>query len=709
MWKKIAGSLLLGCMMLCMLPQIASAEEKMKKIDRFTFPDENFRKYVTENYDIDKDGNLSESEIAEVITMDISGGEIADLRGLYVFSSLETLDCSNGIVDYIYGMPDSLRVLKCDNNKLFSLEKLSENLEYLSCSGNIIQHLDNLPTGLQSLYCYDNKIFGVLELSHCTDLQYLDAHNNDIVKVVLNENHSVELLDLRNNRIKTPDSVIGVDLADWKTGEKYSMCPQKEQDHAWEIKEVISKASFDMDGEYRYICKACGIEKSVAIPNLSKSKLDYETRAYDGKQKNPDINLVDNTGKRLYGKEYYTISYQSGRTKVGRYAVTVILRGDIYEGSKTFYFMISPEKPQNLKAELYGYDDINLSWSASDKAAGYSIYRYKSSLGNQYEYIGKTKNTWYKMANCKDNTEYSFVVEPYFYLKGDDACYSGEKSKIISVSTMCKLNAPTITKDTADAVEISWRTTIGASGYQLKYRIPETGATRTFNRTGRSMIYNQPKNVTIYYKIRPYKTENGKKIYGPWSEETGFYLGYVGSLKNLQVKLTGYNDVQLSWKKVSGANKYYVYYKRSGMDEFKKLGSTSKLNYSKNNIQAGEKYEFKVLPVFYSDGKVQKKGTEDTIAIYTLKKLNKPEVKKNGTKVIISWNNIDGETGYQISQSTSKTGTKIVTTYATTTGTNKTVSATKGKKFYYKVRAYKTVNGVKVYAPWSEVAIYTRK
>jgi hypothetical protein len=72
-------------------------------------------------------------------------------------------------------------------------------------------------------------------------------------------------------------------------------------------------------------------------------------------------------------------------------------------------------------------------------------------------------------------------------------------------------------------------------------------------------------------------------------------------------------------------------------------------------------------------------------------------------KVKVSWTNIGGETGYQISQSTSKTGTKVVATYKTTSGKYKTVSATKGKTFYYKVRAYTTVGSKKLYSGYSDV------
>ena len=96
-------------------------------------------------------------------------------------------------------------------------------------------------------------------------------------------------------------------------------------------------------------------------------------------------------------------------------------------------------------------------------------------------------------------------------------------------------------------------------------------------------------------------------------------------------------------------------------------------------------------------------------SIYTLKKVTGVTTVKSGTKVKVSWTNISGETGYQISQSTKKSGTNIVATYKTTSGKSKTISATKGKSYYYKVRAYKVVDGKKIYGPWSTAVKFVRK
>ena len=121
-----------------------------------------------------------------------------------------------------------------------------------------------------------------------------------------------------------------------------------------------------------------------------------------------------------------------------------------------------------------------------------------------------------------------------------------------------------------------------------------------------------------------------------------------------------------------------------------------------------EKYDIKVVTYKTTSGYKCYNAGKST-SIYTLKKITGVKAQKSGTKVKISWTNIAGETGYQISQSTKKSGTNIVSTYKTTSGKYKTVSATKGKTYYYKVCAYKVVNGKKIYSPWSTVVKYVRK
>ena len=179
----------------------------------------------------------------------------------------------------------------------------------------------------------------------------------------------------------------------------------------------------------------------------------------------------------------------------------------------------------------------------------------------------------------------------------------------------------------------------------------------------------------------------------------------------ISVKLYGHDDVHISWNKSSKACAYDVYYKSSKMSTYNKLGRTTKLYYKKSNLSDGLKHTFRIVPCVKINGKVYACDTyRDSSSIYTLKKISTPKVTKSSkNKVKVSWTNIGGETGYQISKSTKKGGTSIVSTYKTTSGKSKVIKATRKKTYYYKVRAYKTVDGKKIYGPWSSVKKYKLK
>lgn len=175
-------------------------------------------------------------------------------------------------------------------------------------------------------------------------------------------------------------------------------------------------------------------------------------------------------------------------------------------------------------------------------------------------------------------------------------------------------------------------------------------------------------------------------------------------------KLNGdYNDVKVTWKKSTGADGYYVYYKKASASGYstKNRAATTKLTTTFKNLNNGTKYTFKVVPYFQSGSKKYTAINANTATATTLKKVvQKTPQKASSTKVKIRWNGINGESGYQIyKMKKSGSSYKKVKSY-TTTKSYINVSASKGTTYWYKVRAYKTVGTKKIYGPWSDLKKY---
>ena len=175
-------------------------------------------------------------------------------------------------------------------------------------------------------------------------------------------------------------------------------------------------------------------------------------------------------------------------------------------------------------------------------------------------------------------------------------------------------------------------------------------------------------------------------------------------------KSKGYNDIKVTWNKVAGATSYRVYYKASTSStwKYKKVSGGSTTTKTFYDFSSGRKYNFKVV-AYCSKG-----NSKDSAVVSrtTLKKVTQNSVKlysRSKSKIKVRWSNIAGETGYEISKSTRKSGTNVVATVKSTSASSKVLTVKKGKTYYYKVRAYKLVDGTRVYGPWSAVKSYKLK
>lgn len=238
-------------------------------------------------------------------------------------------------------------------------------------------------------------------------------------------------------------------------------------------------------------------------------------------------------------------------------------------------------------------------------------------------------------------------------------------------------------------------------------------------------------DYTVSYKNSSGNAVTSPKDVGTYSvilTGTGNYTGTitktftinkpsVATPKTVSVRLAkgDYDAICASWSKVSvtgAAVKYKVQYK-VGTEKWKTATSgATKTSHTIKNLADGKKCYVKVTPYVTVNEKTYSASGKNSAAIYTLKKLNKPSVKKaSSTKVKVSWNNISGESGYEIYKSTKKTkGFKLAKRVTSATAKSATFKVTKKKTYYYKVRAFKTIKisgkSYRVYGPWSSVKSY---
>lgn len=204
-----------------------------------------------------------------------------------------------------------------------------------------------------------------------------------------------------------------------------------------------------------------------------------------------------------------------------------------------------------------------------------------------------------------------------------------------------------------------------------------------------------------------------RKNAGHYSVTVTFMNKYSGSAKleydvvlrapaTASAKLTGYNDIKVSWSKSTGVDGYYVYYKKASAQKYSKVKRTTKRYVKFNNLSGNVKYNFKIVPYYKIGDTRYKSAKSKVVSARTLKKLAQPKMKKvSGNRVSLTWQSIKGAGGYQVYWATSKNGKykKLCDYGKQYTGVTFTVG--KGETYWYKTRAYKKVGKNKIYAPWS--------
>lgn len=180
-------------------------------------------------------------------------------------------------------------------------------------------------------------------------------------------------------------------------------------------------------------CTRCDYYKHTTINGVKSISLSTKAYTYNGKARKPSVTVKDTSGKTISASNY-TVTYAKGRTKVGKYKVTVKFK-NLYTGSQNLYFTINPKGTsiKKLTAQKKAFK-VQYNKQATE-TTGYQVQystnsKFKSA---KTATISKNKTTSTTIKKLSKKKKYYVKVRTYKTVSGKKY-YSGW-SKVKTVKT----------------------------------------------------------------------------------------------------------------------------------------------------------------------------------------------------------------------------------------------------------------------------------
>ncbi len=182
----------------------------------------------------------------------------------------------------------------------------------------------------------------------------------------------------------------------------------------------------------------------------------------------------------------------------------------------------SPKVPASFKAVSAGCQSIRLTWKATGSTDGYYIYRYDTAA-KKYR---KLKTIKAPASSCTDtglttNKNYRYKIRAYV-ADGQKILLSPASAAASAKPVLSGTTIQKIIKTPSQKIQIKWKKTAGASGYQIYRSVKKNKSYRKTAVVKKSSVTTYIDKTThagktYYYKIRPYRIVNGRYRYGAFS------------------------------------------------------------------------------------------------------------------------------------------------------------------------------------------------
>lgn len=364
------------------------------------------------------------------------------------------------------------------------------------------------------------------------------------------------------------------------------------------------------------------------------------------------------------------------------------------------------------------FNSVTLAWEEIEGADKCQIMRSTQKGGSYFEiaevdggytYVDgqlTTGNTYYYKIRMLRNTAGNIVYSDYS----------------TEVAAQPRMEKPVLHGQSGgyNKAELSWEKTDGAQGYRVYCsKSKNSGYSAIRNLTNPDIkSYSGTTDyagktlktgTTYYYKMRAFRTVGDVTVYSEYSDA----VAVKPALKSpvLTGKSWSYNKAALNWNKVWGSGGYRIYRSTKasgGFAAIRNVTNVNTLSYTNASLTTGRTYYYKMRAFRMEDGKTHYSAYSKTVAVKPVP--NRVRITgmtaPSAGKLKVGWNKVAGADGYRIYRAESVSGKY---TYLRTLNGNGAVSytdtgkKTRGKRYYYKVRAFRKVNGEAVFGTFSVV------
>ena len=255
--------------------------------------------------------------------------------------------------------------------------------------------------------------------------------------------------------------------------------------------------------------------------------------------------------------------------------------------------------------------------------------------------------------------------------------------------------------NTKDGLRLTWTAADGATGYRIYRRSVTDGYTCIAELNGTDVRSYTDKTAVPGSRYR-------YAVKGVHDSTTGRASVTKASVRLSQPKYTvknEYSGVKIDWNEVVGVTGYKIYRKGPGQTDWKqyRVLSAGTHTFVDKNVSDYKSYTYTVK-AFRST--VASSYDMTGVKLYRMPGCKAKTVRSNARKTVdVTWNKVNGVSGYQIQYSTSSKfeNYKVATINSSSKLSRRISPLSPGKYYYLRMRTYRRTGGRTYYGGWSSV------